>query len=438
MRVALSAKAYEISQDQAFTTDTFDTQPLRWEAQADAQWVCTLGELPPGVSLDADALGTSGVLFHSAEPIVLKAGEQRRVEWDLRGCELLGHVYEADGTPAREVTLWLLRAQPGLRAYVFSWDTSDVVGRSTSAADGSYRFPSVSPGTWRLAAQPVDVPFGFTPADAIAPVPIEVTIRSGEPRSVVDLHLVRGLYIRGTLVAPDGVTGMQGDVSGQAPGGEFTVARADAQGVFALGPLGPGTFSLEGRPSSAYLSSLAVAADAGARDVVLRSRPGAEVAGRVVDGQSGAGVLAAITIGGEDGSTTMTRTQPDGNFRLDGLAPGRYTLFAATSSGQAGELGGVLLDPGAPLTGLQVVLKPGAKLRIRYEGSGIGQVLVHRGRATIGGDGVEAGRSTLQVVPAGKLAVEFRYPGVEVPEVQELELSAGEERELVFKAPPAR
>jgi hypothetical protein len=86
----------------------------------------------------------------------------------------------------------------------------------------------------------------------------------------------------------------------------------------------------------------------------------------------------------------------------------------------------------------QVGLESGARLRIRYEGSGVGRALVRRASERVGGEGVEGGRSALEVVPPGKLTVEFRYPGVEAPEVQECELAAGEERELVFKAPPAK
>jgi len=435
-RVVLRANAWELSQDQAFTTGTFDAKPLKWEAQADAQWVCTFEELPPGISLAAEVLGSTGVLFHAADPIVLKAGERKRLEWDLRGCELVGTVFETDGKPAPGIQLWLLHAQEGYRPYIDSYQANELVGRATSAADGRFRFVSVSPGTWVLAPKPVDLKLGSTPEDAIAPVPLEVTIRSGEMRSQVDVHLARGLYIRGTLLAPDGTAGVDGHVFGRAQSGESVGVETDAQGVFALGPLAPGTFSLEGSANDTYLSSLPVAADAGSRDVVLLLRPGSEVSGQVVDGQSGAGVLAAITVGGENGTMTMTRTQPDGRFRFVGLAAGRHTIFATTTGGQAGELAGVVLDPGAPVTGLQVVLKPGATLRIRYEGTGVGQASVRRGSAMIGGDGVEAGRSITATVPPGRIAVVFRYPGVEQPETQELVIGAGEERELVFKAPP--
>jgi hypothetical protein len=109
--------------------------------------------------------------------------------------------------------------------------------------------------------------------------------------------------------------------------------------------------------------------------------------------------------------------------------------MATTSGGQAGELAGVLLDPAAPLHGLEIVLKPGATLRIHYEGTGVGQLRVRRERATFLGDGLEGGRSLTQVVPPGRIAVEFRYPGIEEPETQEVEVGAGEEREVVFHLP---
>ena len=434
VRVLLRGAGHDLVHEGSFTSAFRALPALKWSADADAQSTCRFEKLPPGVRLDAEVLGSTGVLFRSAEPIVLQPGEQKRLEWDLRGAEIVGHVYEADGKPAGGVPLWLLRGEPGYRRYEFGTQSNDAVGRTTSAEDGSYRFGSVSPGTWILAPQCAALAPGTAPADAIAPVPIEVTLEAGEARRVVDIQLARGLYIGGTLVAPDGTTGVPGYVRAHAATGEFVLANTDPQGRFVLGPLAPGAFEVTGDAYNSYLQSLPVAAEAGARDVVLRARAGAEVSGRVIDA-AGAGVQAAITIGGENGSMTMTRTQSDGSFRLDGLEPGRCTLMASTSGGQAGELAGVVLDAAAPLAGLEIVLKPGATLRVHYEGTGVGQLRVRRERATLLGDGLEAGRSLTQVVPPGRIAVEFRFPGVEQPETQEVEIGAGEEREVVFRLP---
>jgi Carboxypeptidase regulatory-like domain len=434
-RVTLRAKGYEIMQDQVFSASV-DPPDLEWEATADAHWVCRFAELPPNVGLVADVTGSTGLLFHAAEPIVLAPGETRRLEWDLRGCDLVGHVFEEDGKVAPGIMLWLLRAEPGgFRSYLVGYRSNDVVGRATSGEDGSFRFRAVAPGAWILGPEPKDLQPGVTPGDAIAPSPIEVTVRPGEPQISVDVHLVRGLYIRGRLVAPDGTTGVQGSVFATSSAGDHLQAGAAKDGVFTLGPLARGTFSLQGVAYQTYCRALAVAAQAGASDVVLRLRQGGEVAGRVIDGESGAGVVAAITVGGEDDSWTIRRTEADGSFRFDGLEPGRYTLFASTTAGQAGELPGVVLDAATPAKGLEVVLKRGARLRIRYEGRGIAQASVRRNGASIAGDGIEGGKNATWIVTPGRMSVHFRYPGIEKPEVQDVEIAPGDERELVFKAP---
>ena len=435
-RVTLRARGYEISQDPVFSSAVLLSE-LKWEAIADSQGVCTFEELPPSVRFVADVIGSTGPLFRAAEPIVLAPGEKKRLEWDVRGCELVGHVYEEDGKAAPGVKLWLMRTEAGFKRYAVPYLTREVAGHAKSADDGSFRFGGVAPGTWVIAPEPVNRRGTEVPADAIAPAPLEVTIPAGESRFTVDVHIARGLYIRGTLVAPDGTTGVHGAVLATSAAGEHLQASAEKDGAFVLGPLARGTFTLTGSAYNTYLSSLATAINAPAKDVVLLTRTGAEVAGKVID-QSGAGVQSAITIGGDGGSLSITRTQPDGAFRFDGLEPGRYTVFASTTAGQAGVMPGVMLSTGTPVTGLEVVLEPGAKLRIRYEGSGVGSASIRRNGANIGGDGIEGGRNKTQVVAPGRIAVSFRYPGREQPEVRELDIAKGEDREIVFKEPAGK
>lgn len=436
-RVVLSGEGHELSQDAPFTS-TFHALPrLKWEADADALWVCRFAELPAGVRLAGEVLGSTGVLFHTGEPIVLAPGETKQLAWDLRGCELVGHVYEPDGKPAAGIGLSLLRQTSGLASYIDRYAQKERVSRARSGADGSFRFASVSPGSWLLAPDPTAS--GSTPLEeAIAPAPQRVTIREGETSVTADVQLARGIYILGQLLAPGGESGAVGYVSALAEDKSLASARTDDRGNFRLGPLAPVEFQLIGTPDHGGVSSLPVQVRAPKQNVQLLARPAAEVEGVVVDGASGVGTQAAITIGGEHGSMTMTRTQPDGSFQLDGLEPGIYTLFASTSDGRAGELAGVVLDPAAPAKGRQVVLEPGAKLRVRYEGALTGDLGFLRNGNRIGGDGIEAGHTLTQVVPPGKLAVEFRFPGIDAPEVRELELRAGEERELVFKAPAGK
>lgn len=95
-------------------------------------------------------------------------------------------------------------------------------------------------------------------------------------------------------------------------------------------------------------------------------------------------------------------------------------------------------EPGAPAANLQVVLGPGASVRVRYVGSGVGNVGFRCDGATIGGDGLEGGRSLTQVVPPGRVTVEFDFPRREERVRQELDLAPGETREVGFRQPGAK
>jgi len=433
-RVVLRGEGYELSQDAPFTSTYHILPPLTWEADADALWVCRFAELPPGVRIAGEVVGSTGVLFHTGAPIVLSPGETKHLAWDLRGCELVGHVYEPDGKPAAGIGLSLSRETSEYHEYLDLDRYRQPVSRAKSTADGSFRFTSVSPGNWLLSPDPNSRGAPFL-KEAIAPVPQKVSVREGETSLTADVQLSRGLYIRGQLLAPDGETGAQGAVSALAEDKSVALVRTDAEGVFTLGPLAAVEFEIIGRPYRGGVESVPIRLRPPKEGVRLLARPAAEVAGVVVDGSSGAGTQAAITVAGEHASMMITNTEPNGSFQLDGLEPGIYTLFATTSDGRAGELAGVVLDLAAPAKSRQVVLAPGAKLRVRYEGAQLGDLRVLHNGTLIDREGVEGGRTATLVVPPGKLRVEFRLPGVETPEVQELEIGAGEERELVFKAP---
>jgi hypothetical protein len=194
---------------------------------------------------------------------------------------------------------------------------------------------------------------------------------------------------------------------------------------------------LVGKPYNDYRDSEATRVLPPAENVILRARPGAEVAGRVVD-EFGNGAQSSITVGVADGGMTMTRTREDGGFRLTGLGAESCTLFASTNDGRAGMLEEVALSPEHPATNLQLVLRPGATLRVTWQGSGVGQFRFRCGHAVIGGDGLEPGETRTQVVPPGHVIVECTGPERNDKQEQELDIAAGETREIVFRQPPVK
>lgn len=436
-RVELTARGHELSTDSDWQATTNVTAAdASWSADADALGVCVFPSLPPGVPLVGRVVGATRALLRGTAPITLAAGEERRVEWDLRaGCTLRGRVLESDGGGAADVSLWMLKDERGLLRYVESYRSKDIIARTRSAADGSFRFDAVSVGTWLLAPDPEARP---TAAEqAYSTCPLAVTVADGQGEAYFELHLQRGLYIRGRLLAPDGESGVQGTLRAKSLAGEQVLAYAQVDGSFAIGPLSPGRFELRGSGHGNFLDSESARVDAGADGVELRLRDGARLAGKVVDSVSGSGVQAAILVApqgdGVNRSWTISRTDEAGNFSFDGLEPGRYALTATTTGGLAGERRGVAIGIGSPAEGLVVPLTQGARVRVRFAGlSGTADFTISKDGAVLAGDEVQAGTSSSQVLPAGKLEAHFVLPGTAQSERLEFTVSPGEERELVF------
>ncbi len=424
LRVTLRGNARRLAQEGVFTSVWRDVPALVYEADADASGVCRFADLPPGVGFDAQVLGSSAVLYRSAEPLVLQAGEQRRVEWDLGGAAIIGRVLEASGEPAAGIELWLLRGGTDELRYVdVHTRPQDVASHATSTADGGFRFVHVSPGTWVLSPRPTQ---------EISGVPQRVVVEVGAREVAAEVRLARGIFVRGRLVAPDGEQGVQGYVHILGP--LRAGVNTEPDGSFVLGPLAHSGLYLVGTPYNDYRDSEPMQVVAPAEGVILRTRPGAEVAGRVVD-EFGNGAQSSITAAFADGGLTMTRTQPDGGFRLTGLGAASCTLFASTSDGRAGLLEEVALTAEHPASDLQLVLRPGATLRVTWQGSSVGQFHFRSGHAPIAGDGLQPGETRTQVVPPGHVTVECTGPGRDDKQQQDLDIVAGETRELVFKAP---
>ncbi|NOT31957.1 MAG: hypothetical protein HOP15_16040 [Planctomycetes bacterium] len=98
-------------------------------------------------------------------------------------------------------------------------------------------------------------------------------------------------------------------------------------------------------------------------------------------------------------------------------------------------LRGLVVRAGEKTGEVQLLLEPGAQLRVKYAGrEGYLQYRVLCDGATVARDGVPAGGASETVVPAGRLVVES-FKTLDLRATQELELAAGEERELVLDDP---
>jgi hypothetical protein len=111
-----------------------------------------------------------------------------------------------------------------------------------------------------------------------------------------------------------------------------------ADGVFRLGPAAPGKAKLVARCSGGDQGSVAIAVSAGMPEVVLPVKPGASIAGKVIDGEGkpvgGATVMgtrksatqSATIVNGMVTSGVQALTSANGTYVLHALEAGTYTL----------------------------------------------------------------------------------------------------------------
>jgi hypothetical protein len=199
--------------------------------------------------------------------------------------------------------------------------------RAAADLDGRFAFEHLPPGAYRLLVEAA----GFPTAEASpvsAPAGDLVLHVAGEGRTI------RGRVVRGAGEPAGGARVLLGDEAG-GPARETT---SGADGRFAFGGLGEGSYALRavaGRLASATLRGIAAGRDGTNLPAPLALGPGETIGGRVVE--DGGGALGGVEVrvestalaAGEDPIPTVARTDRTGAFSAGPLAPGGYRLTAA-------------------------------------------------------------------------------------------------------------
>lgn len=231
-----------------------------------------------------------------------------------RGEVLAGRVVDSSKGPVvgASVTLWVGAGRgPGPAGDA----SSTVRATTTTGSDGSFRFTAATERGNRLV---VEAP-GFATAELSG-------LRSGALRPV---GLALGRAVTGTVVladkktpAPGALVRFEGTASGR-----WAEGRAD------------GTFVLEGLPREGGR----IVADAGERGrgsvpapsgesrsspSVVVLAPTGTLRGRVVDGDSGAGIAGIRVMARRGGSLLWDLSGKDGRYEIRGLAPGAFRVSA--------------------------------------------------------------------------------------------------------------
>ena len=128
----------------------------------------------------------------------------------------------------------------------------------------------------------------------------------------------------------------------------------------------------------------------------------------------------------------MTSAHADGSFAIGGLKPGHYALAASMRDGRTAEPLQIEVGDRARVDGLQISLRPGARLRVRYDGrQASGNLQVLQAGTLVAFDGIASRTPAHFAAPTGSVRLVFTLAGKD--QIRDLTLAAGEEREVVFE-----
>ncbi len=408
-----------------------------WARTTGTDGTCTLTGLPARVPLAIELREQDEVVRRRQEgAILLQPGERGQRSFVLgSGCAIEGVAVDPEGRPVPAIAVWLVSRAVGSQ-YLEAYLEDKVTARTQADEHGRFAFDDVPAGEWWLGPAPDERDTSEVPAsEAIAPAAVEVTITESETVHSLTLPIWRGLFIRGRVLGSDGQPSKGSWVSGWASdGGGWPGTNAKEDGVFALGPLVPGEYSLEASGDGSDFFSDPVIARAGDEDVLLQLNLGGSVNGKVTRSDGLATGRASVFLMASVGFAGVgSDTDESGRFGFQGIEPGLYHVVASTEAGEIAWRRGIQVEAGAEVADIELQLERGAALRIRVESDKpdwFGYEVKIDG-LTVATDGLQSGTEQRVVVPAGLIVVELRGPlGRENPrlvETRDLALTADEE-----------
>jgi hypothetical protein len=419
-----------------------------WDATTDVAGRCTIAGLPPRVELRIELWRSDEeeAFDKHREPLALEPGELRQVEWRIgTGCELTGKVLDQRGRAVGGETLLLLR--PGWRGrYVELYDDDAILARTTTDAQGAYRFVAAPSGRLGLAIDRPDRSDKAPNGEAIASFADPVEIPISGVAIVHDVTVYRGLYIRGRVIDPSGAPATRAAIRwwpDERSNGMEDVSPEN--GEFAIGPLVPGRYPLRARSTTDGASSEEAIATAGDDGLVLSLHRAAVFAGRVIDAHTKKPCAARMLLSPSDGDNeSIWRLQaspmvyrfeagPNGLFSSEQIEAGKYHLSALTEDGRVGVLRGIRSDAGEEAKNLVVEVSRAARVRVRNQcRSRKNGFYLLSDRALVTDGQINGGGERSFAVPVGHVEVRYFVGRPERWLSQELDVSSGEEKRVVL------
>ena len=233
--------------------------------------------------------------------------------------------------------------------------------RSFTTDDGSFTLESVPAGATVLTAS----------APGYASARLNVSVEEGKELSGIELQLDTGVKLVGRVTGPNGspvsevqVRVMPSPTGGFATSGMERSSVTDANGEYSIEGLEAGEESLNFQhvKYSSVRKSVTLKGRETRLDVQLAS--GGRVTGTVVT-ESGAPVSDAQVRAFSSGNYESARTDANGAFEFESVAPGRYRFEAEKTGYAEGRLDDVDVSSGAPV---RIVLKTGGTIYGRITG----------------------------------------------------------------------
>lgn len=430
-------------------TDPAVAATAEWTGSTAVDGRCTLRGVAPAVELKLTLLRDRKTILTYDDRLRLNAGQTWPVRLELEGGRAIsGILLDEQSTPVADQSIWLARATENDSGAHYFIDDYEVKAKTITDAAGRFAFAHVRPGAWWVgpAARADDEK---TPsANALVPLAQRVDVLEGSASTEMTLTAHRGLVVRGRVLDADDRPAKARTViarmsreeiertstRGRSLREEIARASTGADGTFTLGPLLPGQVELTATGST-DLRSEPTSVAVGDEHVILRVRAAAKLQGKVLDAvaRSGCGARVRIQASERFMFGEAESDSSDGSFTIYRLEPGRYDLIARAGDGRMGTQRDIEVSANGPTVGLEVLVEPPARLRLRYDGASE-QAWVRVTSAGLFIDNVNLKRGIFSETnaPSGSITLEF-YRAVEPqPQRRELELTSRETREIVF------
>lgn len=418
-------------------TDKISGQPeprgidgrLDWTEQVDAAGRCRFEDLPPGIRLRLDVLGSSSVICSLDEPLVLKPGEQatRRVDLPELGW-IRGRLADQTGTGVPGQRIWvatLVAGRSGEDRPIFLDARSEVIASAITSGDGSFEIRELRRGRVLIGPAPPEggrtCEEGAVSTRAVV-VDVPSVTQTSEPL-LLSCH--RDLRLAGRTFGAGGEP-LSGVVLTLVDGhGNRWLGASRAGGEYCVGALEPGTYRLVGWHQRGVLDQPVTLHETGdgALDLVLD--PGGAIRACAEDSRPDASSVRLIR--GFASSATRAvygRTEDASACMLfEGLESGPHNVLVWTDGGRCGMECGIQVSSSQSVQASRIVLEPGVSTTFRSAGNAVVLLLFSEGIPLIQ-DALPAGGELTWTLPKGRFQLEVRVAD-EVVERREVDTISG-------------